>query len=96
MKKVIYDIFRLIKFYLKLSKLGVFKTYTPLNLLIVLKEFVLSESKVYDSNLRILYRTPEQNSQLLANLIDTYLVTKSKTTLEQILEVIKMTIMRGK
>ena len=62
----------------------------------MIKEFILSESEVYDSDMRVLYRTPEQNAQLLANLIDTYLVTKSKTTLDQILEVIKMTIMRGK
>ena len=95
MKKVIYDIFRLVKFYFKLNKIGVFRAYTPLNLLLVIKEFILSESQVYDGSMRVVYRNPIQNAQLLANLIDTYLKTKSKTTLNQIFEVIRMTIIKG-
>lgn len=95
MKKLIYNMYRLIKFYFKLSKVGAFETRSPLGLLLVIREFILSESKVYDSNARVMFRTPEQNAQLLACLIDTYLNTKSKTTLEQILEVLKMTIMKG-
>ena len=96
MKKLIYNMYRLIKFYFKLSKIRAFDTHSPLSLLLVIKEFVLSESNVYDSNMKIMYRTPIQNAQLLANLIDTYMKTKSKTTLEQIFEVLKMMIMKGK
>ena len=88
--------YRLIKFYFKLSKIRAFDTHSPLSLLLVIKEYILSESNVYDSNMRVIYRTPIQNAQLLANLIDTYMETKSKTTLEQIFEILKMTIMKGK
>ena len=96
MKQIIYDIYRLIKFYLKLSNLGVFSSHNPISLLLVIKEFILSESKVYNSNARIICRTHEQNAELLGNLIDVYIKTKSKTTLEQIFEVLRMTIVKGK
>ena len=96
MKKIIYDIYRLVIFYLKLVKIGAFTKHNPIGILLVIKEYVLSESTVFNASERILCRTHEQNAQLLCNLIDTYIKTKSKATLEQILEVLKMTIVKGK
>ena len=95
MWQIVTGIFRSIKFTSRLNEARVFSRHNPSDMLLVIKEFIRSEYPTYNENLRFMYRTPKQNADVLSSLVDTYLSTKSETTLNQILEVVKVTVSKG-
>ena len=98
MKKIIfkiYDIVRLLKFCWRLMRLEVFSTHNPVGLLLLIQAFIFSESKTYNKEAKVLFRSYEQNAELLVKLIEVYLQTKSNETLKQVLELIRMMIVKG-
>lgn len=96
MHKILYDILRLVKFYFKLSNLGIFEKRNPADILMVIKEFILSESKVYNPVFRKMNRTAEKSALLLATLIDLYIKERKDKTLDEILNVLKTEIIKRK
>ena len=95
MFKKLHNMYRYLRFCLILLRLGVFSRRNPFGVLLILKEYLLSEGKVYNEDLKVLYRTPEQTAQLIANLVDSYGETKSETSLKQMFELIRLLVMKG-
>ena len=77
-----------IKFSYFLSKDKIFGSKSPELILRVIKKFIALEYPNYP-DVKYLGRSIKNSYDLLAALINSYLITKSETTLNQILEVLK-------
>ena len=83
------NLFRLGFFIKYLYKKDIFNKGNPELILRVIQEFIWQSFREYDGSKKVLGRTVSQSSMLLVALIDKWFKDKSKTTLDQIMEVLR-------
>jgi len=86
-KRLIISIINYTKFMYFLCR-GIFGSNSPEVILKMIKKFVTLEAPFYPNTL-VMNRSIYKSTELLCALIDSYLVTKSEVTLEQVLAVLK-------
>jgi hypothetical protein len=87
LKRRIISVMNYTKFIYFLSK-GIFGSSSPDVILKLICKFVALEAPFY-SNKIIMGRSAQKSIELLSVLVPSYIKTKSETTLDQILEVLK-------
>lgn len=95
-KDTFLNIVDFITFIYLLIKNKVFSSRSQLNILLAICTYVQVKHKYYNKQLRIMSRTPVESYKLLCSLCKSYAETKSLTTLNQIVEVLKEEIIDRK
>ena len=91
-KRQLYSILNYIKFACFLCK-GIFGSSSPEVVLKLICKFVALEAPFYSDKI-VMGRSSKKSAELLGALLTSYLQTKSETTLDQILEVLKREIIQ--
>ena len=87
LKRSFISVLNYIKFAYFLCK-GVFGSSSPEVILKIICKFIALEAPFY-SNKIVMGRSTAKSIQLLSTLVTSYIETKSETTLDQIMEVLK-------
>ena len=87
LKKIALRIINYVKFTYFLSD-GIFGSGSPRSLLRLISKFTELEAPFYSKRF-VMGRGPQKSAELLNSLVEAYARTKSETTLNQILEVLK-------
>ena len=87
-KRRISSTINYIKFIYFLTASGIFGSNSPEAILRVICKFVTLEAPFYSTKI-VMGRSVNKSIELLGTLINSYIQTKSETTLEQITEVLK-------
>lgn len=91
-KRKLLSVLNYIKFTYFLSK-GIFGSNSPEVILKMICKFVTLEAPFY-SNKVVMGRSVKKSAELLCSLVNSYIETKSNTTLNQIIEVLKEEILK--
>ena len=94
LKRSIISAYNYTKFICFLCK-GIFGSSCPEVVLKVIQKFLALEAPFY-SNRIVMGRSMGKSIQLLSSLIDSYIKTKSNVTLEQIMEVLKESLLKSR
>ena len=86
-KRRVFSVLNYIKFVYFLSK-GIFGSTSPEVILKMICKFVTLEAPFYSDKI-VMGRSVKKSAELLCCLVNSYIETKSSTTLNQIIEVLK-------